>query len=129
MVPHLVPRWPVCLFRWRAACTLGACVPQSAWARASRTPGPGSPRGAVGTSPLVRRGGSSSSSRAPEVMLTRERYPVQRLPFSVVSEEDLAAFERITPGRVVTDPEELEASNVDWLRTVRGERGSVRASH
>lgn len=120
MVPHLVPRWPMCLFQWRAACTLGACVPQSAWAGASRTPGPGSPRGAVGTSPLVRRGGSSSSSRAPEVMLTRERYPVQRLPFSVVSEEDLAAFERITPGRVVTDPEELEASNVDWLRTVRG---------
>lgn len=53
-------------------------------------------------------------------MPTSERYPVQRLPFSVVSEEDLAAFERIIPGRVITDPEELEVANVDWLRTVRG---------
>uniref|UniRef100_A0A8C9JSK3 D-2-hydroxyglutarate dehydrogenase, mitochondrial n=1 Tax=Panthera tigris altaica TaxID=74533 RepID=A0A8C9JSK3_PANTA len=43
-----------------------------------------------------------------------------RLPFSVVSGEDLAAFERIVPGRVITDPEVLEASNVDWLRMVRG---------
>ncbi|XP_057359300.1 D-2-hydroxyglutarate dehydrogenase, mitochondrial isoform X3 [Manis pentadactyla] len=53
-------------------------------------------------------------------MLTCERYPVRRLPFSVVSEQDLAAFERIVPGRVVTDPAELEAANMDWLRTVRG---------
>jgi hypothetical protein len=45
------------------------------------------------------------------------------LPFSTVCEEDLATFEHIIPGRVVTDPEELEASNVDWLRTVRGESG------
>lgn len=76
--------------------------------------------GIVGTSPLVCRHSSSTSSRAPEVMLTHKRYPVRRLPFSVVSEEDLAAFERMVPGRVITDPEELEASNVDWLRTVRG---------
>lgn len=65
----------------------------------------------------------SSASRTPEVRLTQERYPVQRLPFSTVCEEDLATFEHIIPGRVVTDPEELEASNVDWLRTVRGESG------
>lgn len=57
-------------------------------------------------------------------MLTPERYPVQRLPFSTVSEEDLAAFERIIPGRVITDPEQLQACNVDWLKTVRGESGS-----
>ncbi|KAF5921543.1 D-2-hydroxyglutarate dehydrogenase, mitochondrial isoform X1 [Diceros bicornis minor] len=124
MVPHLVPRWPAWLFRWRTACTPpctpGASMQQRTWAGASRTPGLGSPRGAVGTSPLDCRGSSSTSSRAPEVMLTQERYPVQRLPFSTVAEEDLAAFERIIPGRVITDPEELEASNVDWLRTVRG---------
>lgn len=77
--------------------------------------------GVQGTAPLVRRGSSSTSSQAPEVALTCERYPVQRLPFSSVSEEDLAAFERIIPKRVITDPEELEASNVDWLRTMRGE--------
>uniref|UniRef100_A0A8C6HAW6 FAD-binding PCMH-type domain-containing protein n=1 Tax=Mus spicilegus TaxID=10103 RepID=A0A8C6HAW6_MUSSI len=57
---------------------------------------------------------------SPEVTLTPERYPVQRLPFSTVSEEDLAAFECIIPGRVITDPEQLQTCNVDWLKTVRG---------
>lgn len=89
---------------------------QKTWAAVSSA----APWGIVGTSPLVCRHSSSTSSRAPEVMLTHKRYPVRRLPFSVVSEEDLAAFERMVPGRVITDPEELEASNVDWLRTVRG---------
>ncbi|XP_008576975.1 PREDICTED: D-2-hydroxyglutarate dehydrogenase, mitochondrial [Galeopterus variegatus] len=117
MVPHRVPRWPTWLFCaspgwWRTACTLGASVEQRRW--------PGSPWGARVTSPLACRGCSSTPSRAPEVTLTQERYRVQRLPFSTVSKEDLAAFERIVPGRVVTDPEELEASNVDWLRTFRG---------
>ncbi|KAF6361331.1 D-2-hydroxyglutarate dehydrogenase [Rhinolophus ferrumequinum] len=116
MVPHVVSRWPVWLFRWRAAYTPGASVRQKTWAGMSRAP----LWGIVGTGPLVCRHSSSTSSRAPEVMLTHKRYPVQRLPFSVVSEEDLAAFERMVPGRVITDPEELEASNVDWLRTVRG---------
>lgn len=116
MVPHLVSRWPVWLFRCRAAYTPGASVQQKTWAGMSSA----APWGIVGTSPLVCRHSSSTSSRAPEVMLTHKRYPVRRLPFSVVSEEDLAAFERMVPGRVITDPEELEASNVDWLRTVRG---------
>lgn len=124
MVPHLVSRWPVWLFRCRAAYTPGASVQQKTWAGMSRA----APWGIVGTSPLVCRHRSSTSSRAPEVMLTHKRYPVRRLPFSVVSEEDLAAFERMVPGRVITDPEELEASNVDWLRTVRGEPGAVHAS-
>ncbi|XP_040306305.1 D-2-hydroxyglutarate dehydrogenase, mitochondrial [Herpailurus yagouaroundi] len=118
MAPHLVqPGWRF----WRqAACTLGASVQHRTWAGVSRIPRLGSPWGATATSPRVYRSGFSTSPRAPEVMLTRERYPVRRLPFSVVSGEDLAAFERIVPGRVITDPEVLEASNVDWLRTVRG---------
>ncbi|KAM5271025.1 D-2-hydroxyglutarate dehydrogenase, mitochondrial isoform 1-T4 [Hipposideros larvatus] len=120
MVPHLVSRWPVWLFRWRAACTPGASVQHNTWAGMTRTPAGGSPWGIVGTGTPLRRGSSSTSSRAPEVMLTHKRYPVRRLPFSVVSEQDLAAFERIVPGRVITDPEELEPSNVDWLRTLRG---------
>ncbi|KAB1278793.1 D-2-hydroxyglutarate dehydrogenase; mitochondrial [Camelus dromedarius] len=111
MVPLLV-RGPAWLFQWRAACTLGAFVQQRTWAGVSRIPGLGGP--------LVQRGSSSASSQAPEVVLTRERYPVRRLPFAQVSEDDLAALERIVPGRVITDPEELEAPNVDWLRTVRG---------
>lgn len=75
----------------------------------------GSPRGAE------RRASSAPPPRAsPEVALTQERYPVKRLPFSAVTAEDLATFEHIIPGRVVTDPEQLEAANVDWLRSVRG---------
>lgn len=73
-------------------------------------------------SPLACRAYSAVTG-GPDVMLTPERYPVQRLPFSTVSEEDLAAFEYIIPGRVITDPEQLHACNVDWLRTVRGESG------
>nr|XP_035924786.1 D-2-hydroxyglutarate dehydrogenase, mitochondrial isoform X2 [Halichoerus grypus] len=120
MVPHLVPRQLVQLFRWQVVCTRGASVQPRTWALVSRIPSLLSPWGATGTSHLVCRSSSSTSPCAPEVVLTQERYPVTRLPFSVVSEEDLAAFERIIPGRVVTDPEVLEASNVDWLRTVRG---------
>ncbi|XP_042555603.1 D-2-hydroxyglutarate dehydrogenase, mitochondrial isoform X3 [Dipodomys spectabilis] len=76
---------------WRTACARGA----------SRGPtGPGRPR--AGPRP------------------TPQRYPVERLPFSTVSADDLAAFERTVPGRVVTDPGALEAANVDWLKTVRG---------
>ncbi|XP_035924783.2 D-2-hydroxyglutarate dehydrogenase, mitochondrial isoform X1 [Halichoerus grypus] len=120
MVPHLVPRQLVQLFRWQVVCARGASVQPRTWALVSRIPSLLSPWGATGTSHLVCRSSSSTSPCAPEVVLTQERYPVTRLPFSVVSEEDLAAFERIIPGRVVTDPEVLEASNVDWLRTVRG---------
>ncbi|ELK32678.1 D-2-hydroxyglutarate dehydrogenase, mitochondrial [Myotis davidii] len=120
MVQRLALRWPVWLLPWRAACTPGTFVQQRTWAGATRTPSWGRLHGVAGVSPLVRRGSSSKSSQAPEVVLTCERYPVRRLPFSTVSEEDLATFERIIPRRVITDPEELEASNVDWLRTMRG---------
>lgn len=128
MVPHLVSKWPAWLFWGRAARTPGASLQQRTQVGVSGCPVWGSPWRVVGTGPLAHRGSSSMSSRAPEVVLTHERYPVQRLPFSVVSEEDLAAFERMVPGRVIKDPEELEAANVDWLRSVRGEPGSVRAS-
>ncbi|XP_002923192.2 D-2-hydroxyglutarate dehydrogenase, mitochondrial [Ailuropoda melanoleuca] len=120
MVPHLVPRQLVWLCRRQAACARGASVQHRTWVGASGAPSLLSPWRATVTSPLLCRSSSSTPPSAPKVALTRERYPVTRLPFSVVSEEDLAAFERIVPGRVITDPEVLEASNVDWLRTVRG---------
>lgn len=44
-----------------------------------------------------------------------------RLPFSRVTEEDLAFFRNILPGRVVTDPDLLESNNEDWLKSVRGD--------
>lgn len=44
-----------------------------------------------------------------------------RLPFSRITEEDLAFFRNILPGRVVTDPDLLESNNEDWLKSVRGD--------
>ncbi|CAG5136549.1 unnamed protein product [Candidula unifasciata] len=57
------------------------------------------------------------------VPLTRERYQshVKRGPFAVLSDLDISSFEKILPGRVVTDRDELLYSNTDWLKTVRGE--------
>ncbi|XP_017652660.1 D-2-hydroxyglutarate dehydrogenase, mitochondrial isoform X2 [Nannospalax galili] len=112
MVLHQMPRWSARLFRappgWRRTCVLGPSM-GSRWL----------PDRWGMYSPLVCRGYSSASG-SPEVMLTCKRYPVQRLPFSTVSEKDLAAFESIIPGRVITDPDQVEACNVDWLRSVRG---------
>nr|XP_037857180.1 D-2-hydroxyglutarate dehydrogenase, mitochondrial isoform X4 [Chlorocebus sabaeus] len=106
MLPRQLLARPAWLFRCPPG-PRGACVPGAAgsWGRP------------VG--PLARRG-CCSAPGTPEVPLTRERYPVRRLPFSTVSEQDLAAFERIVPGGVVTDPEALQAPNVDWIRTLRG---------
>ncbi|BFZ23388.1 hypothetical protein BsWGS_26427 [Bradybaena similaris] len=57
------------------------------------------------------------------VPLTRERYQshVKRGSYAVLSDLDIASFEKILPGRVVTDKDELLHSNTDWLKTVRGE--------
>lgn len=44
-----------------------------------------------------------------------------RLPFSRITQEDLAFFRKMLPGRAITDPDLLESSNVDWLKTVRGD--------
>uniref|UniRef100_A0A4W6E6S9 D-2-hydroxyglutarate dehydrogenase n=1 Tax=Lates calcarifer TaxID=8187 RepID=A0A4W6E6S9_LATCA len=54
-------------------------------------------------------GPKSSPAAAPE-----------RLPFSRVTQEDLSFFRKILPGRTITDPDLLESSNVDWLKTVKG---------
>uniref|UniRef100_A0A672TAR1 D-2-hydroxyglutarate dehydrogenase, mitochondrial n=1 Tax=Sinocyclocheilus grahami TaxID=75366 RepID=A0A672TAR1_SINGR len=42
------------------------------------------------------------------------------LPFSRVTQEDLAFFRTLLPGRTITDPDLLKSSNVDWLKTVEG---------
>jgi hypothetical protein len=118
MVLPLVSRWSARVLwaspGWRRTYTQRACVGLKRL---------GCPRGVY--SPLAHRAYSVVAG-GPEVTLTPERYPVQRLPFSTVSEEDLAAFECIIPGRVITDPEQLQTCNVDWLKTVRGEPGRGR---
>ncbi|CAL8274529.1 unnamed protein product [Merluccius merluccius] len=65
---------------------------------------------------------------SPRVWSPRVRSPCRRLhggppprrPFSRLSSEDLAFFRETLPGGTVTDPDLLEASNVDWLKSVRG---------
>ncbi|XP_047466940.1 D-2-hydroxyglutarate dehydrogenase, mitochondrial [Mugil cephalus] len=44
----------------------------------------------------------------------------ERLPFSRVTEEDLAFFRKILPSGTITDPDLVASSNVDWLKSVRG---------
>uniref|UniRef100_A0A3P8UYX7 D-2-hydroxyglutarate dehydrogenase, mitochondrial n=1 Tax=Cynoglossus semilaevis TaxID=244447 RepID=A0A3P8UYX7_CYNSE len=44
----------------------------------------------------------------------------QRLSFSRLTQDDLAFFKKVLPGRTVTDPDLLESSNVDWLKSVKG---------
>ncbi|KAM4540616.1 D-2-hydroxyglutarate dehydrogenase, mitochondrial [Fundulus diaphanus] len=44
----------------------------------------------------------------------------QRLPFSRVTVEDLAFFRKTLPGRTITDPDLVQSSNEDWLKSVRG---------
>ncbi|XP_075793301.1 D-2-hydroxyglutarate dehydrogenase, mitochondrial isoform X2 [Pelodiscus sinensis] len=73
-----------------------------------------------GSSLLGKRAFSTTSASPQEVMLTSERYGVQRLPFSHLSDGDFAFFESLLPGRVVTDPDELRTFNVDWLQSMRG---------
>lgn len=48
-----------------------------------------------------------------------------RLPFSTVTEHDVAFFRKTLPGRTITDPDLLESCNVDWLKSARGELESL----
>lgn len=48
-----------------------------------------------------------------------------RLPFSTVTEHDVAFFRKTLPGRTITDPDLLEFCNVDWLKSARGELESL----
>ncbi|XP_048773712.1 D-2-hydroxyglutarate dehydrogenase, mitochondrial-like [Ostrea edulis] len=53
------------------------------------------------------------------VELTSVRYPnVKRGQYGIVQNSDIATFERLLPGRVLTDS--LEGYNTDWLKTCRG---------
>lgn len=52
-----------------------------------------------------------------------------RLPFSTITEEDLAFFRKILSGRAITDPDLLESSNVDWIKTLRGDFWLIAPEH
>ncbi|XP_054138566.1 D-2-hydroxyglutarate dehydrogenase, mitochondrial [Melozone crissalis] len=68
--------------------------------------------------PGVPRARACAGSR--EVVPTCERYAVRRLPFARLADGDVAFFERLMPGRVITGEEEVKPFNVDWLKSVRG---------
>lgn len=57
------------------------------------------------------------------IEFTSARYPaLQRGNYGVVSEEDISDFKRLLPGaeRVITNPDELEGHNTDWVKNCRG---------
>ncbi|XP_061651544.1 D-2-hydroxyglutarate dehydrogenase, mitochondrial [Phyllopteryx taeniolatus] len=76
------------------------------------------------TDPTVLRHGVACGRRLhDEGNVTKKSPPTavpERLPFSTVTQEDLDFFQRILPGRTITDPDLLESFNVDWLKSVRG---------
>ncbi|ESO91314.1 hypothetical protein LOTGIDRAFT_182587 [Lottia gigantea] len=67
---------------------------------------------------VVTRNGFASGTQIEE---TAKRYPnLKRRTFEKLSEKDVAFFENLLPGRVVTEKSDLEGANTDWLRTCRG---------
>lgn len=57
------------------------------------------------------------------VELTTVRYPnLKRGNYGILTEADVALFERLLPGegRVITDSSELEGPNTDWIKNCKG---------
>lgn len=53
--------------------------------------------------------------------LTKDRYKVQRGKYASLTDKDVRVFEEIVgKTRILTDDADVEAYNVDWLRSVRG---------
>ncbi|XP_072544407.1 D-2-hydroxyglutarate dehydrogenase, mitochondrial [Salminus brasiliensis] len=67
------------------------------------------PTGWIQHRPVHGGQGSEAASAAPS-----------RWPFSRVTTADLDFFTQLLPGRTITDPDVLESSNVDWLKSVKG---------
>lgn len=61
----------------------------------------------------------NSSSAKPE--LTSVRYKVERGPYATLTESHVNFFKNLLEqNRVITDPEECEGYNIDWVKMVRG---------
>ncbi|XP_055606108.1 D-2-hydroxyglutarate dehydrogenase, mitochondrial-like [Uranotaenia lowii] len=53
--------------------------------------------------------------------LTKDRYPIKRGKFAELSDSDLSKFESILgKGRVLTQAEDIQSYNIDYLGSVRG---------
>lgn len=68
-----------------------------------------------------KRGITASRNVHRKVALTAEAYDVKRGLYNCLEESDLKHFRQMLPDRVVTDENELEPYNTDWLETVRGQ--------
>ncbi|KAH7956729.1 hypothetical protein HPB52_012215 [Rhipicephalus sanguineus] len=54
--------------------------------------------------------------------VSSSRVHEHRGPYATLSDVDVATFERLLgPSAVLTEPADMEAFNVDWLRTCQGE--------
>ncbi|XP_015115545.1 D-2-hydroxyglutarate dehydrogenase, mitochondrial [Diachasma alloeum] len=51
---------------------------------------------------------------------TSVRYKVERGPFAEVTNNHIDYFRRLLGNRTVTDPEECEGYNIDWVKMVKG---------
>lgn len=72
---------------------------------------------------VSRWGGGSGRSRGfgiGPVPFTADRYDVKRGHYKALTEQDVSVFRSILPSAAVLE-EDLEAYNIDWLRTVHGQ--------
>ena len=66
---------------------------------------------------------ASSRSLSSLPAFTHDRYPhLQRGRYAQLDNDDVTYFRQLLPGvgHVITDKDDLEIYNVDWLKTVRG---------
>ena len=62
-----------------------------------------------------------AASYSTKYALTKELYKVERGNYATLSDKDINTFEEIVgKTRILTDPSDVEAYNVDWLHSVRG---------
>ncbi|CAL8284211.1 unnamed protein product [Lota lota] len=78
-----------------------------------RPPAPSGQRWAAARRRHIHSGAGEGTERCPSAA-------PERRPFCRLSREDLAFFRETLPGGTITDPDLLEAHNVDWLKSVRG---------
>lgn len=78
----------------------------------------------TGSSLTVKRWISSTSLRCYPLVVpfTADRYPVSRGKYAELTDEDLSVFRSVLgKENVVTNSDDLEGYNVDWLKICRGE--------
>ncbi|KAL1491329.1 hypothetical protein ABEB36_011940 [Hypothenemus hampei] len=57
-------------------------------------------------------------SNIPE--LTKNRYPVNRGDYAILNDNHVQFFKNLLDNRIITDPDECESYNIDWIKNVRG---------